>query len=76
MLLSLTSLFYFMVFLEFICETTHNKLEVNQFDDYVEISIDNNSSGLNIPAVHLTIKDAEKLMDEIHKMIIQIEGGK
>lgn len=59
----------------FICEENSNdELNVNQFDDYVEISIMNENGKIN--AVHLTIADAEQLMDEIHRVIIKIEGGK
>jgi len=75
-------LFYFMTEIKFFCETTSNELQVLQFDDFIEISIDTNSIGFNIPAVHLTIKDAELLMDELHSAIIKVEkyqkekGGK
>jgi len=62
--------------IKFFCETTSNELQVLQFDDFIEISIDTNQVGYNIPAVHLTIKDAELLMDELHRVISQIEGGK
>jgi len=61
--------------IKFFCETTSNELQVLQFDDFIEISIDTNQVGYNIPAVHLTIKDAELLMDELHRVISQIEGG-
>jgi hypothetical protein len=61
---------------KFISETSENELQVFQFDNFIEISIDELSSEYNMPAVHLTIKDAELLMNELHKVISQIEGGK
>jgi hypothetical protein len=60
---------------KFICEDNSNdELNVNQFDNYVEVSIINENGKINF--VHLTISDAEQLMDELHKVIIKIEGGK
>jgi hypothetical protein len=61
---------------KFISETSLNELQVFQFDDFIEISIYTNIIGCDIKAVHLTIKDAELLMDELHKVISKIEGGK
>jgi len=65
---------------KFFCETTSNELQVLQFDDFIEISIDtniySNPNDCKIKSVHLTIKDAEMLMDELHKVISKIEGGK
>jgi hypothetical protein len=59
---------------KFICEINSNcELNVNQFDNYVEISITNENGKINF--VHLTISDAEQLMDDLHKLIFKIEGG-
>jgi len=57
---------------KFICEQNSNvELNVYQFDDYVEISITNENQKINF--VHLSIRDAEQLMDELHNTIIKIE---
>ena len=56
----------------FSCEENSNvELNVFQFDDYVEISITNENQKINF--VHLSIRDAEQLMDELHNTIIKIE---
>ena len=56
----------------FISEENSNvELNVFQFDDYVEISIINEDRKINF--VHLSIRDAEQLMDELHNTIIKIE---
>lgn len=56
----------------FSCEENSNvELNVFQFDDYVEISIINENRKINF--VHLSIRDAEQLMDELHNTIIKIE---
>jgi hypothetical protein len=68
-------LFYFMTETKFICETTGNLLEVNQFDNFIEISIDTKFKHIPPLAVHLTIDDSEKLIDELHNFIMKIEGG-
>ena len=60
---------------KFISETSENELQVFQFDNFIEISICNNIIDCDIQAVHLTINDAELLMDELHKVISKIEGG-
>ena len=59
----------------FSCEENSNvELNVFQFDEYVEISITNENQKINF--VHLTKRDAEQLMDELHNTLIKIEGGK
>ena len=59
----------------FSCEENSNvELNVFQFDEYVEISIINENRKINF--VHLTKRDAEQLMDELHNTLIKIEGGK
>ncbi len=63
-------LFYFMVEIKFICETSNNFLSLETFDDYVEIAID---TGKDIYAVHLTTKDSEQLIDELRKIIHKIK---
>lgn len=60
-----------MTITKFICETSGNLLEINQFDNFIEISIDTKFKCTY--AVHLTIDDAEKLMDELHKFITLID---
>jgi len=73
-------LFYFMTEIKFICETTSNHLEVYSLEiesgeKFIEVSIQGNSYEALLN-VHLTIKDAELLMDQIHKSIVITEGGK
>lgn len=59
---------------KFFCETNSNcELNVLEFDKFIEISISNENGKINF--VHLTVDDAEMLMDELHKVISQIEGG-
>lgn len=70
----LQGFFYFMTETKFYCENNNSELNIFEFDNYVEISIGNQNGGFNF--IHLTINDTEKLMDELHKIIIQIEGGK
>ena len=63
---------------KFVSETSPSELQVGQVNFFDEKFV-----GLKIycPAtevfknVNLTIKDAELLMDELHRVISQIEGG-
>lgn len=55
---------------------TERYLEVMQSEGkLISIYIDNDDEDECI-CVDITIKDAERLMDEIHKLIIKAEGGK
>jgi len=64
---------------KFVSETSPSELEVDEIINYDEKFI---SLKIYCPAtevfkdVELTINDAEQLMDEIHKVISKIEGGK
>lgn len=64
----------------FFCETTSNELKVYSLENelgkkFIIISIQGNSYEALLN-VDLTIQDAEKLMDLIHRAIIKLEGGK
>lgn len=77
MLLPLESLFYFMT--EFLCNTSQEeKLTIYPIYDEMLLSfaISREVEGLKeILSVHLTIDQAEQLMDEIHKALIKLEKG-
>ena len=63
----------------FICEISPNQLEVNESIWYDEKLIELKIYCLateTFKNVNLTIKDAERLMDELHKSIMIAEGGK
>ena len=75
MLLSLMSLFYFMTETKFICKTTGNHLTVEVIqNNYIEIFLYENHFD-EVMGINLTINDAERLMDELHRAIIKAEGG-
>jgi len=68
----LQGFFYFMTRMIFTGEIFPNsELEVSKFDEMIEISI-TNDKGI-VQAVHITIADAEQLIDEIHMAISNIE---
>lgn len=51
-----------------------SELEVTQFDELIEISIARTNNGNScVEAVQITIADAEQLIDELHKVIMNIE---
>ena len=77
MLLSLISLFYFMNKTTFYCEKSNSQLILlAQKENLISLSIENPNEEVIHNYMYLTIKDAEKLMDEIHIAIIKAEGGK
>ena len=52
-------------------------LEVMQIEKkFITIYIESDIDEDECTCVDLTIKDAEELMDELHKVISKIEGGK
>ena len=65
-----------MVQRKFICEMeTSTYLDVEQNVNGLNITITDDNIEESL-VVQLTINDAELLMDEIHKTLIKIEGGK
>jgi hypothetical protein len=66
-----------MVQRKFICESTKiHELEIeNRFKNLITISIYDRVNEMLL-ALELNINDAEQLMDELHKVISKIEGGK
>lgn len=71
----LEAYFIFMTLTKFVCETTGNHLTVEVIqNNYIELFlVDNNLD--EIMGINLTVKDAERLMDELHIAIIKAEGG-
>jgi len=81
MLPPLIILFYFMTEIKFICEQSRcDSLTISTNGNLVAIDIqkkyDCDVDPIESLSVELTIKDAELLMDEIHRAIIKAEGGK
>lgn len=73
--------FYFMTKTKFYCEHDSGKylqvmnIEKKTISIYIEEG-DESDEDYSCQYVELTIKDCERLMDEIHKAIIKAEGGK
>lgn len=65
-----------MTITQFFCENNLTKLAVFYFGDLLDITIYNEDNPDDIRSVHITVKDAERLMDELHRVIIEIEKSK
>lgn len=63
-----------MTILEFICEHSGDRLTVEPVKGNIELVI-KDSELVEQSVISLTIKDAEMLIDEIHRAIIKAEGG-